>query len=664
MDGQQNGSDWSPDRPTTPEARPGQTGQREPSRIWPETLRARFFAIAAPLSLLVIAATTLVSDIETYRAARARIVDKLDHLSANQTVVLSRAFTEEDPRLITLMAAGMMADFDVVHVRIDDAKGNPIVTLGQPPEDGASRTHTIRQGGLEPAGTLTIGMDFTYAHEMLSLGLRRSALAGVLALAAVWLGGYVAFRGLVGQPLQRLHDAILAWQRGAPVTLPENTEPDELGALTRAFAELQSECLRRQDELEAIRSELEERVKARTSALALARDEAEAASRAKAAFLAAMSHEIRTPMNALLGMAKSLSDARLPGPERQKVETILDSGRGLATLLNDVLDLSKIEAGHMDLNPVSESLPGLLRRLSALWRPETEAKGVEFILRIDQALPETLVFDPIRVRQCVSNLLSNAVKFTEAGRILVTAAAQQREDATWLVEIAVTDTGIGIAPEVQAQLFSPFTQAESNTTRRFGGTGLGLTISRDLAQLMGGDLKVASRVGEGACFTLSIQAMQASRRQSGDGASERASEDSTSLQGLRVLVVDDVETNRAVVRLLLEPHGLHILEAANGQDALGRLRQGDIDLVLLDLHMPGMDGRETVARIRSGETGYPDVPVIALTADARDGQREALLSSGMNAYVVKPLDIDVLVAEIRLLRWTAGQRLPSDRSRS
>ena len=382
---------------------------------------------------------------------------------------------------------------------------------------------------------------------------------------------------------------------------------------------------------------------------------AEAAGEAKSNFLASMSHEIRTPLNGVLGMAQSLHGDDLTAEQSEKVDIILDSGTTLMALLNDVLDLSKIEAGKMNIAPIDEDLRESVMRAVKLFQPGAADKGVTLATEIDPALPDLLNFDPVRVRQSVSNLLSNAIKFTDSGGgVDLRLSATEQEEGNHLVTITIVDTGIGMDGEALGKLFSAFSQADDSTSRRFGGSGLGLAISRQLARAMGGDIVVESQFGKGSSFHLTFKAQAATSqfaavrdpsRVQGHAAAPIAGA-SVAIAGARILLVDDNAVNRQVVKLFLNPLGLTIREAVNGKDALDALRRAPFDLVLLDVHMPVMDGCETIKAIRSSVDAWHDVPVIALTADAMSGDRERYLSIGMTDYLSKPIDQRELVSKM------------------
>lgn len=413
--------------------------------------------------------------------------------------------------------------------------------------------------------------------------------------------------------------------------------------------------------LEAEARRLDAAVAERTRDLREALERAEAGTRAKAEFLANTSHEIRTPLNGILGMAQSLLDDQLSPTQRDKAAIIVESGRALTVLLNDVLDLSKIEAGKLEIATTKGDLAFTVQQTSRIFEAQAKEKGLDF--RIDHAasFPRCLSYDPTRVRQCVSNLLSNAIKFSDAGMVSIFLSAEPQADGDFEVAITVSDTGIGMSEATQSRLFESFTQADGATTRRYGGTGLGLAISRKLARMMGGDLTVQSHEGRGSTFRLTFRSKALD---SGDPSittnpneSDRHYSSDRRFLGLRVLLTDDNAINRQVIKLFLAPHGPEIVEATNGKEALAALASSTFDLVLLDIHMPVMDGRETIRRIRQSSESWRLVPVIALTADAMPGDREKFLALGMSDYLSKPVDARELLAMISALTGHSGHAL-------
>ena len=417
--------------------------------------------------------------------------------------------------------------------------------------------------------------------------------------------------------------------------------PEGLGRWVRVFMQVQrgpgGEPMRAVGLMLDIHEQKEQEL-----ALLEAKRLAEAATIAKSNFLASMSHEIRTPLNGILGMAQVLQDEDLTHDQRDRVNVISESGQTLMALLNDVLDISKIEAGKLEIARVDGQLGLTIERVRQLFLHRAAERQLKLTLEVADELPPVLSYDPVRVRQCVANLLSNAIKFTEAGAIRCRIGGEQRPEGDWLIRISVRDTGIGMDEETVSRLFGAFTQADASITRRFGGTGLGLAITRQLARLMGGDVTVESAPGEGSTFHLTFAAAEGVRKPAEAPADQPAAAPDEAkmrtVMGARVLLVDDNPVNRQVVKLFTTQLAPTIVEAANGEEALARLAEQAFDLVLLDVHMPVMDGKEAIKRIRASGEAWKDIPVIALTADAMSGDRERYLGMGMSDYISKPID--------------------------
>ncbi len=369
---------------------------------------------------------------------------------------------------------------------------------------------------------------------------------------------------------------------------------------------------------------------------------------AKTSFIANISHEIRTPLNGILGMAQMLASDARDDRQAQMVDTILGSGQQLLKILNDVIDISRIEAGKMLIVPVRNAPRDHIARIFHLWEQRARQSGLEMRLKVDDQVPDCVIYDATRVEQCVTNLLSNAVKFTDDGEITVELAAKRDAEHVTLT-ITVADSGIGIDADQLDALFEPFKQADGSSQRRLDGSGLGLSICRRIARLMDGDVNATTIAGIGSAFEFSFRG----RLAHGQGPVEEANTailtdpDAAGLTGKRILVVEDIPTNRLVVEMFLARLGASVTHAEHGAQAMEILADQSFDLVLLDMHMPVMDGAATISAIRTGAPSLSEIPVIALTADALHGDRERHLSMGLNGFIAKPLDAKQMVAEIR-----------------
>ena len=399
---------------------------------------------------------------------------------------------------------------------------------------------------------------------------------------------------------------------------------------------------------------------------------AEAANQAKSIFLANMSHEIRTPLNGVMGFLKLLSKTNLTETQRDYLNTTEMSAKMLMTVINDILDFSKIEAGKISIEKIDVDLRQLLREIVSLHSANAQEKGLDLVFACKQDVPEHLFGDPGRISQVLSNLLGNAIKFTQYGEILVQVNLKEETDTDVLVEVSVKDSGIGISAEELVRLFQPFSQADASTTRKYGGTGLGLVISKTLVEMMGGQVSVDSNVGQGTrvAFTLRLP-----KRTSNDvdflpGQLNHASEShaiklrSRETGGkLRVLIVDDGDINRKLAKILMEQLGGETDLAENGAQAVDACNRNAYDLILMDAHMPIMDGVEATRRIRDSEKGGKrHTCIIALTANALSGDRERYLAAGMDEYLSKPINEMALVSLLKKLDLTVAESISTPSS--
>lgn len=385
--------------------------------------------------------------------------------------------------------------------------------------------------------------------------------------------------------------------------------------------------------------------------LETARDRANAASDAKSNFLGVISHELRTPMNGVLGAAQLLSATRLEDTQREYLSIIRNSGDNLLSLLNDILDMTKIEAGKMTFDVVDVVVEDLHKRVVGPFQAQAEAKGLDFNVVLEGETPATVKGDPLRICQVIQNLLANAVKFTDTGGVTYTVRGERLSDKVVRFDYEVRDTGSGITAADIERLFQPFTQVDGSSTRRFGGTGLGLTISRRMANIMGGDIAVTSTYGEGSTFTFSVEAevvewarvapAEAIEAEVGDG------------RHLKVLVVEDHPVNRMILEAWMGSAGHVSATAENGQIAVDMAQDQAFDLIIMDVNMPIMDGLTATRAIRDGAGLNAETPIVVLSASARHEDHEAGLEAGADAYLNKPIDFAALA---RVMNRVGGGR--------
>jgi signal transduction histidine kinase/CheY-like chemotaxis protein len=393
-----------------------------------------------------------------------------------------------------------------------------------------------------------------------------------------------------------------------------------------------------------LEEEIAERQKTQ-EALHHAKETAEAANKAKSLFLANMSHELRTPLNGVVGMAQLLSMSEISEEQKDYLDTLQYSADNLIALISDILDITKIEAERFEIHHDQYSLRSCIDEVVMMQRAKIHEKNLQVEKFIPDNIPDTLTGDRIRILQILSNLLSNAIKFTDCGNIKISIAVKEQHGSTILLDIAVADTGIGFAPDMLGYIFSMFTQADESNTRRHGGAGLGLAISRRLAELMGGSIAVESKVGVGSTFHLILPCSTVPSQPNGLDTSSSESIEATT-RSLSVLLAEDNPANSVYAQKLLTKLGHTVVLAVDGEKALQEWEQGNFDLILMDIQMPKMNGDEVVKIIREREDNK-HTPIIAVTAHAIMGDQKRLLEAGCDGYVSKPFTVETLVAEIK-----------------
>ena len=375
-----------------------------------------------------------------------------------------------------------------------------------------------------------------------------------------------------------------------------------------------------------------------------AKEDAEALSRSKSDFVAVISHEVRTPMNGVLGMARLLLDTSLTEDQREFAENIVTSGDQLVAILNDLLDVSKLEAGKLELEVIPFQPGRIMEDTVAVMATHAEEKGLAFNTAVDPDIPDYLMGDPNRLRQILLNLLSNAIKFTSDGSVSLALDVIAEDKGTVTLSFSVSDTGEGISQEARDKIFSAYTQESADVARKYGGTGLGLVICRQLAGLMGGEITLESSLGQGSTFRLTAPFGLAEPGKAVDAPAGAPEEEGG--RPLKLLLVEDNEINRNVALGMLKKRGHDVTLAVNGEEAVKRVRGQDFDAVLMDRHMPVMNGIEATRRIRRMKGPVSKIPIIGVTAAATKQELDACLASGMDACVTKPIDPNDLAAAL------------------
>ena len=606
------------------------------------SLQVRITGAAMLTSAVVLLAACAAFIVVQYRTECAELMGRqraLTQIMATGPTI--RAVYDDSSAVNDILARAriFLPATDAVYVY--DREGRLVARAGRPspPPGGRGDGMTVVRQAVQVRGE-TLGVLATYATstKFWPMVLRCLNMAAALFVAAAGLSLLVGrwLAGRVTEPVERLSQAMREVAASGDFSARvERTADDELGRLTDAFNTLLGRLDLKSGELSLSMAEL-----------VAARDAAEAATKLKSQFLANMSHEIRTPLNGLLAMTQVMALEDLCPVQRERLDIIRNSGQALLTILNDVLDVSKIEAGKLELEIGEFDAAAVAHDAHAAFTPVADRKGLVLALEVDDDARGLRAGDAQRLRQIINNLVANALKFTPQGEVRVRLSGEGPDGADGL-RLSVSDSGIGIAAETVPLLFQKFIQADASTTRRFGGTGLGLAICHDLAELMGGRIWCESVEGQGSTFhlVLPLRRVGSASAPAQKPAPAPATGDE---RGLRVLAAEDNATNQLVLRTIMGIFGVELTVVDNGRRAVEAWAGGGYDLILMDIQMPEMDGiaATRLIRAREAETGAAPIPIIALSANAMTHQVNEYLALGFDLHVPKPIELPRLQAAL------------------
>ncbi len=622
--------------------------QTEISNRWPLWLQmalSLFIVLILVNLLTAMLSHHVISDFQ-FKQLEERSQNSLSLLAAS---AIDSVITEDIPLLNTIAAQSLQQAPNMVSLAIKNEAGDLLVERRRSRKTDRYKLRS-HSGKIEYEGEQFGTIHILWDTEPVELEIRRHVTNVQLFISVmlILLTGLIVIliNWLTIRPMRKISRYLTMLSESRPglsldIPFSASRELALLSASAIELSDMISQRSRREIKLLHTREELK-----------IAHDEALGANRAKSGFLAAMSHEIRTPMNAILGILGLLRDTPLNDQQKQLVTTGREAGELLLTIINDVLDFSKMEADKLELENSGFDLHRLLNQSIELLHHQARRKNLELILQLGPELPKFVIGDPDRLRQILINLVNNAIKFTQYGSITVKASVFSSDHEGLNLCCSVEDTGVGIAQEIQTSLFDEFTMADQSHSRQYEGTGLGLAICKRLVTLMHGGISCQSQPGKGSIFTFNIE-LELAQEDDCDTEITIIDPDSLPSANTRILLAEDNPANQMVIKNILEYAGLQVDIVGNGREAVETIRNLPYDIVLMDISMPEMDGMTATREIRSLPGAVAHIPIIALTAHALSGDRECFLEAGMNDYLSKPIDRNATLYCIA--RWVDGK---------